>query len=202
MAVFNCKLCIFVLVFVAAFTNKALAVMPLKNPDLAATNEGYFNFMEIYKKIDGFDDYKISNYGNVLSLKCGKEKQLKNSIHNNGYKRVCLIKNGKFYVKYIHQLVAITFLGHNPNGYVLVVDHINNIKTDNRVENLQLISNRENTNKTRVGKTSQHIGVDFRTSRNKWRARIVHNNKQVTIGHFLTEKEASESYLNYLNKII
>ena len=48
----------------------------------------------------------------------------------------------------IHQLVAMSFLGHSPDGtHKVVVDHVNDDKIDNRVKNLQLLSNRENCNK-------------------------------------------------------
>ena len=45
----------------------------------------------------------------------------------------------------------MAFLNHKPNGNKLVVDHINNVKTDNRLSNLQIITQRKNTSKDRTG---------------------------------------------------
>lgn len=196
------KLCIFVIVVVAAITTNVLAEMPLKNPDLAATEEGYFNFMEVYKEIPNFNGYDVSNLGNVRSFKRNKERILKPGISKKGYKMCCLFKNNKGYSKPIHVLVAITFLGHKQTGTMDVcVDHINNIKTDNRLENLQLLSNRENVTKSIKGKTSKCVGVDFRPTKNTWRSRIYVNGKTITLGHYKTELEASNAYQQYLNKL-
>jgi len=116
--------------------------------------------MEKFKDIPGLEKkYQVSNLGNVKSLKryvkhnsgglkVVNERILRYVIKNRGYKHVVLMKNGKHKGYYIHQLVAMAFLGHTPNGHKLVVDHINEDKLDNRVENLQLISNKENVIKS------------------------------------------------------
>jgi hypothetical protein len=49
----------------------------------------------------------------------------------NGYYIITLYNNGKAKKYYVHQIVAMSFLNHIPNGYDLVVDHINNNKLDN-----------------------------------------------------------------------
>ena len=105
---------------------------------------------EIFKPILGYEYiYEVSNLGRIISLerkvkhsnnnfKILKQKILKQSLCK-GYLQVNLAKEGKVTKRTIHQLVAVAFLNHTPNGYKTVVDHKNNIKTDNRLDNLQLL---------------------------------------------------------------
>ena len=109
---------------------------------------------EEWKEIEKYPDYMVSNMGRVKSLgrwvdrKCkGKrweeEKILKPKIEKSGYQRVGLWKNvGKWYL--VHRLVYEAFVGDIPKG--MQVNHINEIKSDNRLENLNLMTPKENTN--------------------------------------------------------
>ena len=63
--------------------------------------------METYKKIQGFENYSVSDFGNVRNDKFGK--CIKGRDDGYGYIRVCLINNKKKHDKSIHRLVAITF---------------------------------------------------------------------------------------------
>tara|TARA_R110001632_G_scaffold27006_5_gene72752 strand:- start:3316 stop:3810 length:495 start_codon:yes stop_codon:yes gene_type:complete len=160
---------------------------------------------EIWKDIKDYEGlYQISNLGRVKSLKFGKERILKGTKDFNGYSIVCLHKDGNQKTKKVHQLVAIAFLGHIPSGMSLVVDHINRIKTDNRLENLQIITNRENLSKDKRWSskyTSKYIGVHWCKPRNKWRAQIRINKITKHLGYFKTELEASEVYKSKLETI-
>ena len=169
--------------------------------------------MEIWKEIKGFEGYEVSNLGRVKSLartviysngrvQDYKDKVLKNSLLSNGYFRVSLYKKSKMKARTIHQLVAETFLNHTPNGYKLVVDHINNVKTDNRLENLQLITARENNSKDRKGGTSGYIGVSWDKSSNKWKSRIRTNGKEKYLGMFKDELKAAEAYQTALKELL
>jgi hypothetical protein len=75
----------------------------------------------------------------------------------------------------------------------LVVDHIDNDCTNDRLDNLQIISNRENSSKDKFG-TSQFTGVNWRKKNKKWTSRITINKKLVYLGSFIKEKEAGEMY--------
>ena len=100
---------------------------------------------EIWKDIKGFEGlYRVSNLGRVKSFYGLKEKILKPGIVNNGYYQVELCKNSirKFYM--VHRLVWEAFNGQIPEG--LQVNHINEIKTDNRLSNLNLMTPKENIN--------------------------------------------------------
>ncbi len=169
---------------------------------------------EEFRDIHGFEGYQVSNLGRVKSLSremliggkypfISKEKILKHSINKeNGYNQVILTIYGKRYSKKIHILVASAFLNHFTDGTnKVVIDHISNIKTDNRPENLQIISNRENCSKDVKNGTSKYIGVCWNKNRNKWKAQIDINGMNKHLGHFNTELEAHEAYQNKLSEI-
>jgi len=156
--------------------------------------------MEIWKKIKDYPDYEVSNLGNVKSLKFNKERILKALNDGRGYLTVSLLKNGKGKKKKIHQLVAMAFLNHIPNYNNIVVDHINNIPTDNRLENIQLISCRENSSKDRKNGTSKYTGVSWHKKTKKWESKIRINGKVKFLGLFNCEIEASKAYQEALKK--
>ena len=97
---------------------------------------------EIWKNVDGYEGrYRVSNLGRVKSL-IGNAKILKSS-YNRGYVSV-LLSNRKISKRArIHRLVAICFLPEPTNDRVFV-NHLNGIKDDNRVENLEWCTHLEN----------------------------------------------------------
>ena len=107
--------------------------------------------IEIWKDIPNYEGYQVSNLGRVKSLEridaLGhrlKEKILKPGITHNGYYLIGLCKNSKVKMYYVHRLVYEAFNGSIPEG--LQVNHINEVKTDNRLENLNLMTAKENSN--------------------------------------------------------
>lgn len=115
----------------------------------------------MWKNIKDFEGYyQVSTEGEVKSLdrqvkttrgsRFYKGKILNKNIGTNGYYYVILSKNGETKTAYIHKLVAETFL-EKPNEQ-LVVDHINENKLDNRLENLRYLSSFENTSRSNIGK--------------------------------------------------
>ena len=94
--------------------------------------------VEFWKNVKNFEDTcKISSLGRFMK----KNKIIKPYKDTKGYYRVYL---GKGIAAKIHRLVATAFIPNLENKYQ--VDHINNIKTDNRIENLRWVTNKENAN--------------------------------------------------------
>ena len=152
--------------------------------------------------------YQASTLGRVKSLdrvivhSNGKEVNYKGKVLNpyvyKHYQMVNLSKNSKVKTITVHQVIAITFLGHKPNEYKIVIDHINNVKTDNRVSNLQLITHRKNCSKDRKS-YSGYTGVY--ENGNKWRARIRIGGKMVNLGSYSCPLKASVAYNNKVKEM-
>ena len=166
--------------------------------------------IEIYKDITGYEGFhQVSNLGNVRSLdrinSSGynlKGKAMKPRLDTYGYYLVNLSKNGKVKTFSVHQLIAIAFLNHTPNGHKgLIVDHMNGDRSDNRLDNLQLITQRENCSKDRKGYSSKYTGVGWHKAASKWVARIRINGKNKQLGCFTDELEASKAYNEALNNL-
>jgi len=156
---------------------------------------------EVFKPIPGYEGiYEVSNLGNVKSYHIYKDGKLLRNRINRGYYRVNLYRD-KLITRRVHQLVAEAFLNHKPNGYKLIVDHIDNNPLNNNVDNLQIITARENTTKDRKLKTSKYTGVCWLKRERKWRASIYFNGKTISLGRFKNEKVASAVYQYELEKI-
>ena len=155
---------------------------------------------EEFRPVPGYEGYyEVSNFGNVKSLT--NDKILKPCLGSRGYYMVRVYKDNKGNTMSIHVLVAMAFLGHKPDGYKIVVDHIDNNKLNNHVSNLQLISNRENTSKDKKNGTSKYTGVTWYNASNKWLAQIAINSKKKNLGLFETEDEAHEAYQKALKML-
>lgn len=128
---------------------------------------------EVWKDIPNYEGlYQLSNLGNARSLNryvnhsknpnfkvLKKGKTLSLCIGSNGYINLILSKNNKTTTKSLHKLIAKMFLP-NPNNYPCV-NHINGIKTDNRVENLEWCSFSHNSKEAfRTGLSIQKRGKE------------------------------------------
>lgn len=172
--------------------------------------------IEIWKDVPGYEGlYQVSDLGRVKRLArtslisrgrlpTKKEKILKYMLDVNGYSVCSLYLDGKGKQFKISVLVAMAFLGHKPDGTTKIVcDHINNVKTDNRLYNLQLISQRENSSKDAKNNnsTSKYTGVSWDKKNKKWVAIIQIEGKNRYLGHFLCEIQASEMYQKALKNL-
>lgn len=112
---------------------------------------------EIWKDVVGFEGYyKVSNLGRVksvdryvnykkgYSLKALKKGQLLSpKISNKGYLHLTLMKDGKNYYRSVHRIVAEAFIPNPKN--LPFINHINENKVDDRVENLEWCTAKYNT---------------------------------------------------------
>lgn len=101
--------------------------------------------MEIWKDVPGYERlYQVSSLGNVRSLprNTTNGRNLKPSDGGAGYYTVSLCKGGKVKKVTVHSIVAKAFIS-NPNNYDFV-DHIDEDRKNNRIENLQWCTCKQN----------------------------------------------------------
>lgn len=152
----------------------------------AGSLRGFF-MEEIWVPIAGHKDYEVSNMGRLRSLKNSIPIVLKPSLCRDGYERKIL--NNKTLL--VHRIVANTFISGSDTRQI---NHKNGMKRDNRVENLEFVSARENTNHHHIKlKGSDIIGVR-KTKSGKYSAQIRIDKKIVYLGTFNSEIEASNAY--------
>jgi hypothetical protein len=132
------------------------------------------------------------------------EKLVNIKSNNRGYQTLCFMTEDRnLHYILLHQALAIVFLNHNPNNYQLVIDHIDNNKLNNKIENLQIISQRENVIKYTNDKRDLPTGVFYYNYKDKikYRSYIYYNKKQIYLGFFDNIEQASEKYNKALEAI-
>ena len=162
--------------------------------------------VETYKIIEGFENYSVSDFGNVRNDKTGRI--LKGCDDGRGYFQVDLRNNKIKHKKKIHQLVAQAFL-QNPENKKCV-DHIDNDKQNNNLINLRYATLQENGRNAKLSSknTSGTKGVSWNKNRNKWRAQIKINGKSIHLGYFINKDDAiniriqraKDAFGEYINK--
>lgn len=126
--------------------------------------------MEEWKIV--FEDYEISNLGN-----CRRNGiTINGSIQNRGYKYFQVQREGKRINKLFHHLVAEAFIGERPNG--LVIDHIDQNKLNNNVNNLRYVSQKINC------ENHKRYRSDIETKDKKQRNRIFSKEYAIRTGRF------------------
>lgn len=139
-------------------------------------------------KVSYFNDsYCVSKEGSIRSHLGATPHVLSPGFYHNGYTHVAL--QGKHYT--VHKIVWCTFNGPVPKGYV--IDHINNDRADNRLCNLQLLTNAENVQKgmnIHRKKTSKYPGVCQNAKSGKWKCHLTVDKKRWVFAWFDTEEEA------------
>ena len=120
----------------------------------------------------------------------GKWKVVENKSNNgHGYCYVCF--NGRR-VAY-HAIVWILSTGKDiPQG--MEIDHINGNEIDNRIENLRIVTRRENQQNRKKHRAGRLVGASYRKGHNDWQSQIVIDKNCISIGYYKTEQEAHEAY--------
>jgi NUMOD4 motif/HNH endonuclease len=156
---------------------------------------------EIWKPVIGYEGlYEVSNLGNVQKVK-GK-KPIKGSTQSKNYLQVTLSKNKKARKLLVHILVASSFLGLSK----LKVNHKDSNKKNNRLDNLEYVTQRDNVIHGRLSlkkknKTSKYVGVFFDKRVGKYVSQIRIKGKSKKLGYFTSELEAHTAYKNALSEL-
>lgn len=123
---------------------------------------------------------------------------------HRGYLVVELWHNGKERKFKLHQLAWLYVHGSWPFP---MIDHINQIKTDNRIENLREVTSSQNHQNLSIYKTKSGLprsgfkGVHWIKTQNKWRASIGHNGKLLYLGSFDDPEKAFLVYQQTAEKL-
>lgn len=130
---------------------------------------------------------RISSNSNVV-----KVGDVAGSLHIAGYLEITIF--GKRYLS--HRLAWLYMYGKFPDE---LVDHINGIRTDNRLCNLRAANKSKNAinSKIRSHNKSGFKGVCFSKSQKKWRANGKLNGKQKHLGYFKTPELASQAFVKF-----
>ena len=153
--------------------------------------------------------YEVSNLGRIRTIdhhvqnRHNKKRFVKGIIRKqvkrkDGYIIAHFYLDGKKWSDYVHRLVWRYFNDKPEPNRKIVIDHIDNNKSNNRIDNLRLISNRDNTTKgmkRKENKKSRFIGVYWRQDREHWFSRILINGKRLYLGSSKCEAQAALLYL-------
>jgi hypothetical protein len=153
---------------------------------------------EVYKTIDDYDNYEVSNMGNVRNKKTGLV--LKLNTEKWGYKTVSLCKSKNKKTFKVHRIVALTFIPNCDNKPF--IDHIDRNKQNNIITNLRWVTCSENAMNTTISKNNKttKTGVYYHKGRNRWNTSIMVNGVSIFGGSFKTFEEAKENR-NELEKL-
>ena len=113
------------------------------------------------------------------------------TLDATGYLRINV--DGK--AAHVHRLVYQNSYGKIPKGFD--VDHVNGIRSDNKIDNLRLVTrsqNMQNMRRPKTGSSSGIKGVSFCNITKRWRAQITHNYKMHFLGSFDSKEDAGEFY--------
>lgn len=139
---------------------------------------------EEWKIIEGHENYEINRKGEVRNIKKGKI--LKPQFYGQ-YFCVKLQENIR-----IHILIGLAFIENPDPENFNMINHKNGIKTDNRIENLEWVSRKMNTDKSKIPitNTSGIKGVSWHKRDKKWQADIRVNGKKIHLGYFSFKEDA------------
>jgi hypothetical protein len=104
---------------------------------------------EVWVPIPDFPNYRISNLGRIISFARRREgKFLKLVLHDDGYYGVSLCRDARVYTWRVNRLVLIAFRGIDPERPLS--NHKNGNKLDNRLDNLEWVTDAENKEHARL----------------------------------------------------
>ena len=114
--------------------------------------------------------------------------------YTHGYLQVFLpTSEGKRRQLLVHRVAFFLYYGHWPEG---LIDHINMVRDDNKIENLRVATYQQNKLNTRSqkGSLSSYKGVYFIKSTGKWRSIVGLNDEFLYFGTYASEEAAARAY--------
>ena len=146
-------------------------------------------------------NYSINEYGEVIN---NRYKIILNPFFISNYPAINLSINGKRKTMYVHHCMSIVYLNHIPKRGLITINHIDQNKQNNRLDNLEIISHRLNSTLTHTtrnrllptGVTLNPIG------KRRYKAQLSYLGKNRYLGMFYTAEEASATYQEAVQLII
>jgi hypothetical protein len=153
---------------------------------------------EEWRTINAYPEYEISSEGRVRNAKKHSKDEKEHirvpDYNSKGYARLRIMREGRIIRKFVHRLVAETFL-ENPNKKEMV-DHINGDNKDNRLANLRWTTRSENMLNGKVRKDKKHTTMRNIVKNGKhFRWKICVEGRIHVSKNFPTEQEAYAEFL-------
>ena len=138
-------------------------------------------------------ELKVFRDGRIHSYDTHRKKWVdrKFALSDGGYHRTSFGSTHTPKTHFVHNVIALCYLGEKPEGYQ--TDHINAIRTDNRVENLQYLTMCQNT-RNRLTMNKRLIKGFTITKHGRFMAMIKIDYKAFNLGTYATEEEARQAY--------
>lgn len=167
---------------------------------------------ETFVEVPGYPGYYISDLGRVKSVRFGREMILKPfkiadylgvNLRNKQAKK-------KIWTTYVHHLVSIAFLNHWPKRGTTVINHKDGDRHNNRADNLELMTFRENIKLgyNAIDRKTKSFGVNkiVRTNKNgsvtiRYKVVVGANGDKHYLGCFTTEEQAAEVYRTFVEAL-
>ena len=148
------------------------------------TNKAVREALEEWRDIPGYEGcYQASNLGRIKSVRRGI---IMRPFSNGRYQQIILSVSGKKSIPTIHRLVMEAFVGKSE----LTIDHKDGNKINNRLDNLEYVTNHENIQRYFAGKRDLPFGVYRSKSGRSFHAVLSRNKKDIHIGTFQTVEDA------------
>ena len=144
--------------------------------------------MVIQSEVKKLFDYRDGClYWKIRMARCIQVGSHAGGLNPNGYRYTRI--HYKLYGE--HRLIFLYHHGYLPK----YIDHIDNNKSNNRIENLRQLTNSRNCQRGKMrGGSSKFRGVCFHTRDEKWMVSIMISSKRKFLGYFLNETEAANAY--------
>lgn len=161
--------------------------------------------MENWKSVKGFDDYEVSDLGNIRRKATTEKRPNKTGINltmsrdnGRGYVQVPLSRDGKRFNRLVHRIVYDSFVGLSGVDY-MSVNHRNGCKTDNRLCNLEEVPHRKNV--SLALSTGRDLPVGVYRMRKKFSSSAKVKSKNYNLGIYTDPLIAGKAYEYFVSLI-